>query len=288
MKCDICGSKFIKKIHRLKNTVYRCEECGVYFCKDAKFDSAFESSINEKQREIGIKDLRMENFKQLCNKLKRYIKDDSIGLEVGCAYGWFLEEINADLNTVCYGIEPEKAVIPKLENKKYKIYEGFFPDDLPSENKKYDYIVFNDVFEHLPNCQNIMDGCKKLLNDDGYIIINLPLSTGIFYKIASIFNKFGRSKELNRLWQFDFHSPHLYYFNKKSIGILAQKNGFEIEDFFKLETLDSKNIYSRIATDKFEKFVRLKAHLLRLSLPIINRMSPDIGVFILKKTDYTK
>ena len=69
------------------------------------------------------------------------------------------------------------------------------------KKKKFDIIIFNDVFEHIANLNNTIFEIKKLLKDDGLIFINLPTSDGIVFKISEILNKFGSLKLYNRLWQ---------------------------------------------------------------------------------------
>lgn len=283
MKCHICNSEDIIEVYKLKNKVYCCKKCGLYFCNDAKLNTTFISDIDEKHREIGIKQLRKSNFNVICKELKNCLPKEAVGLEVGSAYSWFLEEINEELDGVCYGIEPEETVVPNFEGEKYKVFIGLFPQDLPRNIEKFDYIIFNDVFEHLPNCNSMMDECHNLLKDDGYLIINIPLSNGLFYRLAKAFYKMGRNKELNRLWQFNFHSPHLYYFNEYNIEILANKHNFKLEKVFSLDTLDSNTIIDRLCTDKQEKFAYLKALILKMGMPIIKRSKPDTGVFIFKK-----
>lgn len=40
--------------------------------------------------------------------------------------------------------------------------------------EKYDYIIFADVLEHLPNPQTILEKCKEMLSPQGAILISIP------------------------------------------------------------------------------------------------------------------
>ena len=45
---------------------------------------------------------------------------------------------------------------------------------LPFENKTFDVIICGDVLEHLVNPYAVVEKLKKLLKDDGVIIVSLP------------------------------------------------------------------------------------------------------------------
>tara|TARA_B100000131_G_C17760508_1_gene468996 strand:- start:111 stop:617 length:507 start_codon:yes stop_codon:yes gene_type:complete len=126
-----------------------------------------------------------------------------------------------------------------------------------SEFKKFDYIVFNDVFEHLENLNLVLDQLKKFLNLNGKIIINLPSSSGLIFKFSEFLNKFGVSNFYNRLWQKDLSSPHLSYFNHSNLNMLFKNSGYNLVYSGYLNTVSKKGNFKRLNSTINNKLVCL-------------------------------
>ena len=81
MRCECCGSVMVK----LNDWIMTCRDCG------------FQSSTLEPAEGTGIpglEDLRRENFKRLLDRIEAHkpLKNARV-LEVGSAWGWFLERL---------------------------------------------------------------------------------------------------------------------------------------------------------------------------------------------------
>ena len=239
-KCINCGENNYSK-YDPKFSIYRCKNCKLYFCKDVKFNKNFESSLDENSRVEALKNLRFNNYKKIIANIKKF--NLKIGLEIGSSYGWFLD-IAKENDIECIGIEPELTSYKLSIEKKHTVINGFYPDE--SLKKQFDFIIFNDVFEHIPNLEDVMKENYNILNEKGMLIINIPMSTGIFFIIAKIMYYLRFKKLFNRLWQFDFHSPHYYYFNKNNLSNFVKKYGFEFLDEHKVDVLDFSNIEKRV------------------------------------------
>ena len=111
------------------------------------------------------------------------------------------------------------------------------------------------------------------------------MSSGFFYRTAMLMNKLGFKSFLERLWQFNFHSPHMNYFNQKNLEILLRKHGFIKQADHELDSLDFSTLKERIKADsgisKFKTAV-LTSGLLLLK-PVILTAKPDIRVFFFGK-----
>ena len=70
------------------------------------------------------------------------------------------------------GVEPNKWLVKNIKNKsKLNILAGTLND---IKNKGYNLICFWDVFEHVTDVNKTLKHCKKILNKDGQILINIP------------------------------------------------------------------------------------------------------------------
>ena len=168
--------------------------------------------------------------------------------------------------------------------KKLRVMHGFFPDDLPNQSDPYDFIIFNDVFEHIYDCANTIRCCRQRLKENGVLVLNLPLSTGFFYRVGSFLYHLGIKSGLQRLWQFDFYTPHLYYFDRQSLSALLNRFEMEIFDYIKLDAIDSHSLYHRIKVDRvFSRYSKILSKMIIRFSGIIRRFDEDTGVFFIRK-----
>lgn len=285
IQCSVCGNQSKLK-YKLKFNIYKCNQCGLY-TSDANFDLSFQSSLELESREIGLKKLRFENFNTIVKALKVFKDDEKRtmkGLEIGSGNGWWLK-VCQENGIGCIGIEPEKAHEDYHKENGLNVYYGFYPDLNIKSEQGFDFIIFNDVFEHIRDLDGLLISLKKDLNDNGLLIINIPMSDGFFYKTAQLLHKIGIKSFLERLWQFNFHSPHMNYFNQNNLEILLNKYGFLMSTDIKLKSLDFSTSKERIKADK--DISKLKAMILtaglRILKPVILASGPDIRVFFFKK-----
>lgn len=239
--------------------------------------------IDEQWRGSGLRSLRIENFNTLLKAIRASGKSSGKLLDVGCAHGWFLEAAEKSGFQV-QGIEPDLSIFNATCQRGLPVRCGFFPETL-SASERYDVIVFNDVFEHVPDLSAILAGCNDHLKSDGVLVLNLPSSSGIFYNLSRFLSRIGVHSFFNRLWQKDLPSPHLHYFNLNNLHWLLQKNGFEPVDYGRLSTLRFKGLFARISyTGKKSLPVRLLIYLVVVSLlPVLLKMPSDIVYSISKK-----
>ncbi|MFN3852244.1 MAG: class I SAM-dependent methyltransferase [Spirosomataceae bacterium] len=283
--CIVCGNQQ-KLRHKLKFNVYECSTCQLQ-TSDASFDLSFKSSLREDNREVGLKKLRFANFELIQQKLIQILNNEKkqiVGLEIGSGNGWWLK-VCQEKRIDCIGIEPEDSFRDYYHENNLNVVSGFYPNEATKSVEGYDFIIFNDVFEHISDLDSLIHNLKKDLKPNGILIINLPISTGFFYKIAEFLGVFGIKSFLDRLWQFDFHSPHINYFNDSNLTTLIEKYNFRLIDSMRLESLDFSSIKERIMAD--EKNSRLKASIfsfgIQLLKPFILNSKPDIKVFYFRQ-----
>ncbi len=252
--CAICNHNSTHLKFKLTFDVYQCKKCGFQFCPDASFDKSFKSDLNEENREKALKGVRKDNFNRIISSVKKYAVISPKGLEVGCGYGWFLETCSEN-NIECKGIEPETRFNNDYKKSGFEVVNGFYPEVI-SENSRFDFIVFNDVIEHIPDIQSIINANYSFLNPGGLLILNLPMRSGLVYFMSKFAYLLGVKSLLNRMWQFNFHSPHISYFNAKNLVDFVSQGSFELIESYKLKTIKLSEISSRIKQDNSQGLMR--------------------------------
>ena len=200
--------------------------------------------VDEVAREHSLRELRTRNFAELLAQIKALKPAGGKLLEVGCAHGWFLDLARAHFDVA--GVEPDANVGGGAAARGLPVHIGYFPHT-PDASERYDVIVFNDTFEHIPAIGEVLDQCRSRLNPHGLLVLNLPSSDGIFYRIATLLCRVGLSGAFDRLWQAGLPSPHVHYFNRANLAALLCQRGFEPRVEGTLATLRLAGLYDRIA-----------------------------------------
>ena len=234
-------------------------------------------ALAEDARAAGLAPLRAANFEVVLDRL------DACGLppggellDVGCAHGWFLDAARRRGHEVL-GIEPDAAIAAQAQARGHRVLRGIFPDVLPPQ-RRFDAIVFNDVFEHLPDPRAAMAAVGAALRPGGLLAINLPSNRGALYRVALALRTLGWRGPHDRLWQVDFPSPHLSYFNPDALARLAVRCGLREVDRHVLPAVARAGLWQRIRCDAGASWLSsaLAWSAVSAALPLLRHLPPDI------------
>jgi 2-polyprenyl-3-methyl-5-hydroxy-6-metoxy-1,4-benzoquinol methylase len=226
------------------------------FCYECKYEATtLEPSINdfvlsqnidEEAREYALRELRQANFDRVFSVISEARGDVSSDrlLDVGAAHGWFVLKAKQKFATVS-SIEPDTAIAAGALRHGVIHRVGYFPDVL-SQGEVFDVIVFNDVFEHIPDLNKIVTACAGHLSHNGLLLLNLPVSSGIFYKTAKLLTYFRLYGPFERMWQKGLPSPHVHYFNETNLNLMLSQKGFHLERVASLSSVRLKRLYQRL------------------------------------------
>jgi SAM-dependent methyltransferase len=138
-------------------------------------------------------------------------------LEIGCAYGFFLEE--ARLYYDVAGVEIAEDAAAFCRQRGLHVLSGVTNENNLSRLGPMDVIVLLDVIEHLPNPQETLTLCRRHLNPGGIIAI----TTGDF---ASLYARLSGPH-----WRLMTPPQHLWYFTPESIRQLSRSLGLKLEAY---------------------------------------------------------
>ena len=237
--------------------------------------------IDEKDREAALARLRRRNFEHILDRLESMAKPAGRALlDVGCAHGWFLDAA-ARRGYEVLGLEPDRQIGTPAAKRGHDIAIGFFPADLPP-GRRYDVISFNDVFEHLPQPRAAMAECRRRLEPEGLLVLNLPNSRGVFFRLAAVLNLVGLKAPYERMWQKGFASPHVSYFHPEALARLARREGF-IEIYRgTLDSFEYEGLWRRLRYDRTSSIFGSAATWIAIALtgPLLRRLPADISLQI--------
>ncbi len=270
LECIIC--KF--NTNKITPYVLKCPNCNFYM-------SSLKPGVGQDVK--GISDLRKKNFKKLIKTIETYQKKPDL-LEIGSGDGYFIEECIKKQIKITGSEASEKS----LNYLKLKFKVNLLKLSMPLKNnilleKKYNVIIFNDVFEHLKNIHVVVKQLKTMITDDGIILINLPSSQGIIFRLSEFLYKFGLNKFYDRLWQKGMSSPHLSYFNKKNLIELFKGHNFHIVFTGHLDSVSFENKERIKSSHKNKLLVLLLSFGLSIFFLLQKLLPKDIIYLIFKK-----
>ena len=279
--CVICSEKLRVGI---RDWHFKCQGCS-YESADLATninEDELSATLNEISRERSLKELRSANFTVLLEKLKGLRPSGGSLLEVGSAHGWFLEKTTPYFTAV--GVEPDNGMYALSKGQGLNVRHGYFPDALAS-NECFDVIVFNDVLEHIPHVDQAVEACARHLSPDGLLLVNLPNSSGLFYKASKLLCRLGAHSYFERMWQKDMPSPHLHYFNKKNLHQLLESKQFSVIDSGNLEVIRAKGLFDRLSYANENSLIKniLLYVMILAFLPLLRLFPSDIHYVIAQK-----
>lgn len=218
MCCYLCSAQdyklrkgTVRDNHNLE--VRDCCDCGlVYLDKTTHIsDSHYQESGMHIENQITMEEWIKQTHDDDVRRIKQH-KEAISGkdiLDFGCGAGGFLEKAIKIAKNVT-GIELEKRV-SQFWSGKIQIYDDIKACEI--KNKKYDLISLFHVLEHCPDPRQVLKNVAEHLKESGRIIIEVPNSNDA---LVTFYDN-------NAFQNFTYWSNHLYYFNSKSLELLARQ-----------------------------------------------------------------
>ena len=166
--------------------------------------------------------------------------DKNIGsvLDVGCGMGGLLVPFKEN-NFVVYGVDYGSEYVEFGKSKNLNLSIGGIKDI----NKKFDFIIYSHVFEHILDLGSELYEIKKRLNKNGVLYIEVP-------GVLNLHNDY--RNDLNRYFQ----NAHTYNYSLISLNNVLVSNGFElINGNEKVETLFKISNVTNSVTNDYDRLI---------------------------------
>jgi len=202
--------------------VFKCEECGLGRSETAHFDPGayYTKEYFSGQHADGYGDYRgsepvlRREFAHTVAVIQRHCAGGRL-LELGCAYGFFLQEAKRCFDVA--GIELAADAAEHCRRGGLNVSTGVADARNLASLGAMDVIVLLDVIEHLPDPRETFRLCVGHLNPGGIIV----LTTGDF---SSLYARLAGAR-----WRLMTPPQHMWFFTPESIRRLAQSLGLTVE-----------------------------------------------------------
>jgi 2-polyprenyl-3-methyl-5-hydroxy-6-metoxy-1,4-benzoquinol methylase len=204
--------------------IWQCRQCGLGRAEAAGFapSAYYTAEYFSGQHSDGYADylgaepvLRRE-FAHTVSFIRRFVPSGRL-LDVGCAYGFFLQEARRYFDV--HGIEIAEDAAKHCGKSGLDVSTGIADANTLAAFGELDVITLFDVIEHLPKPDETLALCNRHLRPGGILV----LTTGDF---GSVF-----AKMLGPKWRLMTPPQHLWFFTRESIGRLANQLGFTMLRF---------------------------------------------------------
>jgi len=221
--CYICASKNVTFSENVNGyDVYQCNDCKLKWVEDGITEQIIADFYNNNYFQshgtvIGYRDYLKEernhrrNAQYLIKQIEKVKKlDNTHVLDIGCAYGFLLDEIGKNRKCEVTGVEVNQdAVDYAKKNLNINIVTEQFRENL-FEPSSFDVVLLIGTIEHLISPREILQEIFNILKPGGLLIVTTMDTAGKFplYSIKP--------------------PEHIFYFNHSNISQLLEEKNFSI------------------------------------------------------------
>lgn len=130
-------------------------------------------------------------------------KGDTI-LDVGCGLGYFTDLMSRQ-GASCVGIDLDKECIDYCQKNMQGDYQLCDINKLPFPDKTFDKVLCTEVLEHINHNGVVLDEIRRVVKDNGIIIVTTPCSSGMF---GAFFKRIGHSSVDGNSREYHWHKGY--------------------------------------------------------------------------------
>jgi len=226
LDCPCCGASAPHTYRFTVNRcpIWQCRQCGLGRAEAPGFEPSTYYTAKYFSGEhadgyadyLGAEPVLRKEFAGTVRFIRQFIRSGQL-LDIGCAYGFFLQEARRYFDV--HGIEIAEDAANYCRKNGLDVRTGIADEQTLAEFGMLDVITLFDVVEHLPDPAKTFALAQQHLKPGGILV----LTTGDF---GSLF-----AKTLGPKWRLMTPPQHLWFFTRESMVRLADRLGFTLVRF---------------------------------------------------------
>lgn len=202
--CNLCNSQDYKTIYTstqhansslgtMNISLVICNKCNFIFQNPQLTDEALSkhyttNSSGETYTQRGSNTRTNNLLNERVKFIKKSIKNIPISniCDVGAGKGLLIESLKIDKKITKYIIEPSSAIHQCTNPNIIKINK--FVENIDSNSIKFDFLMCISALEHFKNPLAILKKFYNLINDNGFLLIEIPNSLKPYKTFAEFFS----------------------------------------------------------------------------------------------------
>jgi len=167
-------------------------------------------------------DLEKLYYHKLLRAIRRFSRNENGRLlDIGCWDGSFSAQL---LNVrECYGIEGNIDAAARAKQRGIKVENVDVEKGLPFADKFFDVVVAAEVIEHVYDTDLFLREIRRVLADDGLLVMSIPNIACLSNRIGMLFGKYPRYAEYKA-----GGAGHIRVYTAKVIRDQLIENGFNV------------------------------------------------------------
>jgi SAM-dependent methyltransferase len=136
-------------------------------------------------------------------------------IEIGCGDGTFMDHLTR-LGYQVTGIEPSRPFRRSATAKGHRVFASYIDQKTPAPDGPYDGFVLRQVLEHVHDFRGFLAGVRESVFDNAPGLVEVP----------------NLDKALTDRRFYDFFPDHVNYFSGRTLRIVLESNGFDVDRVF--------------------------------------------------------
>ena len=161
-----------------------------------------------------VKPLLVERYRNDLAEIEALLPSKGRILDVGCAYGWFLE-VARERGWHTAGVEVEEATAHLAREGGIDVTLGTL-HDASFDDASFDCVGLWDVLEHVPDVDAFLAECRRVLKPGGVLAVQSPNVRSVMAKL------------MGSDWSWLLLPQHVYHFTPKSMNRTLERRGFTV------------------------------------------------------------
>ena len=264
ISCILCGTdEYVTLFSDAPFRIVRCAECGLVYTlprlPTARILEMYQVGYwrSAEARNFGYtdylrdRDRYLRTFRLRSKVIDRYKTSTGRVLDIGCAAGFFLKVMEEKgWETTGVEISALMADFARTELRLNNVFPGTL-EEQQFEAESFDVITLWDVIEHLEDPRSVLATTKRLLKNDGILVLETQ-------NVESVFARF-----MGRRWHHYKFEEHLWHFSPKTLSALLALEHFAVVE------MSSRRAGKYVAMNfALERSARIHSALPELLLPL--------------------
>lgn len=167
---------------------------------------------------------RDQNYMEEVKLISEFVQSGNY-LDVGCNAGWLLGYLKKHTSLNLHGLEPSPMLASICQEVVgAKVFNAYVEPNILPQNH-FQFVSMTDVFEHLPNPNQVLSVLSKAIAPNGYLMIKVPNGsfTLLKYRLSQFFPFLVRESD-----QFNA-KEHLGHYTVSLLTEILTKNNFTVK-----------------------------------------------------------
>jgi len=224
-KCNLCGSTEARTLYKIDRfdedfTVVKCKGCGMMSqfpqLKQDFYDEGYYQGFNSYSYvdERGDKVIREVEDRRRIENIKKFLYGNTL-LDIGCSFGSLISHAEEDGIKAC-GIDISPHIAKYAIRNDIQISHGDACDKIEGN---YSVITMIEVLEHLTDPSKALRNCYNALFSMGLLVIQTSNMDSLVRRLEGKNSRY-------------LLPGHTHYFSIRTLKMMLDKNGFEIEKIY--------------------------------------------------------